>query len=898
MNSTLMVIGMALAMAAVVNAAVTITPADGVNGMIVRQAPEAAKTPVSPVPLRLKGVGKVVITVKDIDGKEVVRLDAVDLGATPSEQTVSFSPPALGYYLVEARSDGAVVGSADLGIIPPPHDGLRKDSFYASNSWLKTGSELQFLKSLGIKIQRSHFSEGQDGGLAENQANGVWALPIVGYAFANQKTALATKLKQHGPPANFDDFVSRWEAILRKHPEVTTYEFWNEPWIFGWTWADTPARYRELQEKWCKMALGVNPQLRIVAGSSWMFVEDHIEPYPECWKGLLQGTANHPYQGVGLANQRTGENGRSIDGGAGVNRRMGLRYYYITEGGTEYVSKTADGKETKNNIENARNLVTYFVRCALSGAYQSNAQWDIGYGPAWTRSNTTLAVLTHFTEDRPLVADIWSSQELIFGAIFANPKFVDADVKALPRAGEIATRWDVAVPDDRANDVTKVAVIWSLTGQSADRLDQTGTLTIDDASGLAAYDMFGRPIPATEGKLVLPFAANPVYVTSDTLSVLQLRQRVGSGRIAHVTPVNMYALSLTKPADQPQQLAVRVENQLNVDITGTLDLKIPGVAALASARFVIPAGKLAEVPVGWPGVAIDDGNRYGIALAAKLDPSPAIGELDPVIVSQSVSVASFAKRTINIAGTLDNWKGLVPVTLLDSGKNKVDLTQYYLNPNKKPPTGTTGIEKAPGIKVYTAYDDQNVYIAIDGLGTQCTAGQPWKAGLPYLKGVPDGLDYISLCGDYAQLAFGFRERVPGIGRQMDDPYAWKGQFYDTDYLYSAHTSTTGDVLNREWGPETTRGTAYQLATVPGNGPVAGAKIKITGNLYEIAIPRSELSMFDPARQDRFRFSVMVNDGKMSWGETAGVFDYWIGSGSFGPSWKGNYPNQTFFGIEK
>jgi len=38
--------------------------------------------------------------------------------------------------------------------------------------------------------------------------------------------------------------------------------------------------------------------------------------------------------------------------------------------------------------------------------------------------------------------------------------------------------------------------------------------------------------------------------------------------------------------------------------------------------------------------------------------------------------------------------------------------------------------------------------------------------------------------------------------------------------------------------------------------------------------------------------------RLSWGETAGVFDHWIGAGSFGPSWQGHLPNQTFFGIEK
>ena len=877
------------------SAAVSLSAGEGIYGMVTR--PLSPGQPIDPVTLKLTGSGSVTLSAVDIFDRPVAWKQTVTLAADVP-QTVPFSPPSLGFYHLAATVDEKEEAGLDLGIIPPSHPGVRKDSFFCSNSWLKTGEDLRFLQAIGMKVQRTHFQNYPDAAVAENSAHDTWVLPIVGYSLDGHVSEAGKKFKMYGPPDDIDAYIVEWEKILRHYPDITTYEFWNEPWIYGWTWAGTPELYREFQKKWLTMAKRVNPKLRIVAGNSWMFVEDHVEGDPSCWKGLLDGTSHHPYQGCGNPNQRSGENARSLDAGALITRRMGLPYYYLTEGGVEYAKPIGDKDSTKNNIENARNLVTYFVRSALSGAFQGNAQWDIGYGPAWPRSNTTYAVMTHFLEDRPVVAEIWPSHEMIEGAVFASPKFITDEVRALPRASELSARWNVAIPDDRASDTTKVAVVWALTGSSNDKLDTGGELTIANPRGVTAYTMVGQVIPAIKGKLVVPLTANPVYITTDTLSVTELRDRIRSGRIDKITPLNLYALSLTQPADQPQDLSVRVENQLNADVTVTLALQILGVKAQPHTKITIPAGELNEVKLAWPGVAIDPGNRYGINLVARLARSSDVGAFDPVVVSQAISVARFVKRTVPIDGSIDSWQGVTPVTLLKPGTQRMDLTEYYLNPNKPMPATASIPAAADSVHVYTAYDDQNVYVTVDGWGHNCTAGQPWRDGAPFRKGVQNGLDYLSNCGDYVQIAFGFRDRVPGYGRQMGDPWAWKGQFYDTDYLYSAHASTDGPVLVREWGPDTTRRTAYQLEEVPGTGPVPGARIRIVDKMYWISIPRSELALFDPVHMDRFRFSILLNNGAMSWGETAGVFDHWIGAGSFGPSWQGHLPNQTFFGIEK
>jgi hypothetical protein len=345
-------------------------------------------------------------------------------------------------------------------------------------------------------------------------------------------------------------------------------------------------------------------------------------------------------------------------------------------------------------------------------------------------------------------------------------------------------------------------------------------------------------------------------------------------------------------------------------VEGTLHLAVDG--SESQTPFHIEASKLAEVPIDWPGAKATDLNDYAITLTANVD------GYDPVVKKPLLSAARFAKRTIDVNGPLDQWKGVTPVVidskLLSQG---VDLSQYLLNPHLDQPTTDTTSQRIVA-RVYTAYDDANVYLAaaVNEPELKCTAGQPSikgrgekKVTLPYVIGMPGGLNHIANCGDSFEFAFGFRDRVPGFGRPIDDPWAWKGSFYDTDYCYVAHVSTDGDQLIRLWGADTTRQNGYQTEAVSYIEPVPGGKIKITRDedkklsLYQLAIPRAELKLFDPSA-GRCRFSfVLHNDenvagGAMNWGDAAGVFDHWASSGSFPPTWIQQTPCQTFFGIEK
>ncbi len=374
----------------------------------------------------------------------------VNLHLPADSSTVSVQLPLtdpIGYREIFATvSDGAktITRSIDLGIVWPPYPGVRPDSFFASNVPPQEGEKLQLLENIGLKVQRTHFApnvatnstdwpkefpageavpldfDSTDAAWKEIRAHGLWVLPIAGNALLGagvfDRTPLAEQLSMYGPPSDNERFIKTWETILRHYPEITTFEFWNEPWIFGWTWAGTPDAYRQLQRDWCKMALSINPHYRLLAGNSVAFVRDEIEPFPDCWEGLLDGS-NQPSVRRWCSRRRisVAVTYSVPSTKPGLLRAISDYHTLISPREALRTKSSPFDPAPYDNNENAQKLVQYYTFTELAGLFMGNAQSDIGYGPDWTRSNTAFAVLTHFLEDRVPLVDIWPRQELLWG---------------------------------------------------------------------------------------------------------------------------------------------------------------------------------------------------------------------------------------------------------------------------------------------------------------------------------------------------------------------------------------------------------------------------------------------------------------------------------------------------
>ena len=290
---------------------------DAVEGIAVRADLGAAALAQAPVTLHLQiaggagGSAAVTLSAEDIFGKPVAWKDTqtLPLGADGSgARDVAFRAPGPGYYLVRAvvkAGTATADATTDFGIVAPPYPGLRPESFFASNtSYFKRGADLDLLQAIGMKVERLQFYpkmlkepssvpsgqavpmdfSGIDKLWAEAKAHGQWMLPILGYALPGDSTPLAKDVAMYGPPADNGRFAATWAAIMAHYPEVTAVEFWNEAWIYGWTWAGTPGDYQATQKALCEALMKVNPKMRIVAGSSTPFIVDDFEPEPDSWK--------------------------------------------------------------------------------------------------------------------------------------------------------------------------------------------------------------------------------------------------------------------------------------------------------------------------------------------------------------------------------------------------------------------------------------------------------------------------------------------------------------------------------------------------------------------------------------------------------------------------------------
>ena len=859
--------------------------------------------------------GQITVSVSDLSGQSVGQVPPIHYALAPQKslsQVVSFRPASWGAYLVVAQTPlGKVVVRNDLivGFIPKAAAGLRPESFFAATT--EGEGDIAATAKIGVKVVRDFFCNYQwafkelpksttiplqadftrlDKAVAERKQHGLSILPIVGDA-RPLESSLAKQLKATGPPLDQNNFTSVTARIVQHLSDVKYWDFWGDPWVYGPTWAATAANYRYSLKRWAQMAKQARPDIKVLAGGRPSFFMDVILPDPNVVKAI-DGLTNSPRYDSRAASWRSGTQLRFMDFSVQEARRQGIGMNFIIDSGTQR-SRGQTGLSPDQRLDAAK-LVKFHALAALAGNFQANVHQDNGWGSEFPLGNVAYAVMTHLLEDRPVAADIWPAHPLIWGAIFANPRWVTDEVKALPRAKDLAARWGVAIPKERENDATKVAVIWSETGPSLDRMDTTGTLTIQPAGDLRTLDMVGRPVGQRKGDaLTVPFGPYPIYLQSDQMSVVEMRQRIGEGRADGLTPANTYLLSLPSPLGAvPTTLTARVQNQLNRPLKGMVSLSGPKEWQIEPGQrpFELKPAELAQVDFRVTATSATALNQYLVQTRIESDG----GKYDR---REMVSVTSIRPMTPKVDGQLNEWT-TATFARVDSEQQK-DPARYLqwladpAQPVPQPPPGQAFV----GTKVAVVYDATNLYIGAvirePGLGN-ATSGNPTAVDENPL-----------LNGDCLEFAFGFGDRANDDYRKPDDPWYWKGMIRDVDYaIIQFRQRADVPYLFSLFVPGLTWRTDFQTERV-NVFPVPGGQTRFIRDeverttTWEIAIPRRYLNRFDPSKPYcRFSF-IYYNDEKLpalEWARGAGVFDYWTNFGSFLPAWNALLPCQTRWGI--
>lgn len=866
--------------------------------------------------------GQIAVAVNDVSGQAIGPIPAIPYTLPPQKslsQTISFRPPSWGPYLVMAQTPFGKVSVRDeaiVGFIPKARAGLRPDSFFAVTT--DGQPPIAACAKMGVKVVRDIFCNYKwalkqlpetttspaaleldfsrlDKAVGDLKQAGISVLAIAGDA-RPLASVLARKLGASGPPDNMTSFTNVSLSLAKHFPEIKYWDFWGDTEIYGPTWTAAAANFRYSLKQWAQSLKQARPDLKILAGGRPSFFNDVILHDPNVVK-VMDGISNCTRFDSQAANWRSGAQLRSMDFGAQAARNESIPLALVTDSSIER-SLGQIGLTPDRRLDAAK-LLKLHVLAALSGNFMANVHQHAGWGSEFPLGNVAYGVMTEMLEDRPVAADIWPAHPLVWGAVFAHPKWITDEVKALPRAKDISARWGVAIPKDRENDASKVAVVWAETGLDAEHLDSSGTLTLQPAGDFRALDMFGRPAGRNNGDaLVVPLNQYPIYLLSEQLGVAAMQKQIAGGRIEALSPVSSYFYSLPGPlGGAPTTLTARVQNQLNRPLKGTFAVSGPKEWKIEPAQqsIELKPAEIVEVSFRVSSTSFSAINQYPVQ--AKVESDGGKYERREV-----VGVACVRPITAKVDGRLDEWT-TATFARVDS-QQQLEPERYWkwladqTLPFPEPPPGRAYL----GTKMAVGYDAASVYVAAvvrePGLGNSASGAPATKDQNPMTN------------GDCLEIAFGFRDRADdGVTtatlRKPDDPWYWKGMFRDTDFVMLT-SRNTGDqtYLLTLCVPGLVWRTDFQTEN-SNTWPILGGQSRFVRDetarttTWELAIPRKYLNRFDPSKPYVRLGFIYYNDEKLpplEWSRVSGVFDYWTNFGSFLPAWNPLLPCQTRWGI--
>jgi hypothetical protein len=569
---------------------------------------------------------------------------------------------------------------------------------------------------------------------------------------------------------------------------------------------------------------------------------------------------------------------------SGWQRRVDRRVQTARRAGR---TATLQAGEIADSLQDRRvvpNMVAQHVMAALAGAYRVEMRSGT-IGPNQLRESAAYATMVSLLNGRAPVRDLFPSAPNLWGAVFASPALVNAEAN-IPRKDALSTRWKTS---GDPQDETKVAVVWSYVGEDARHVDR-GTMVIEDGEGIDALDLFGNPVgERRKSQLRVPLGEVPVYLMSK-LSIQTFAERVSAAKLENLTPIALQVLPLTEPPDRAEKLFVRVQNQLNRPVSGTLTLNLPigWSAQQAKYPFALEAGEMKHVPFDLIGAIANRDNVYAVSVTAEVDKKK-------YERAQIVQVAAAVHGSVVIDGDLSDWADAYPLQLdYEHLTHPQAYARALFNPKGKRPE-PTGIQRQVSARVYTKWDEGYFYFAAEVVEPELKQ----DAALAPHTGRKDFWN-----GDAVQLAFSRNERALDDYHATGDPWRWKGAFRDSEFAFVVMAAQEGRAVARLFVP----GSPFRAASVATTGyaKVKSAKVVVrredaeSKTFYEVAIPLAEIGGLKPSDGVRFGFVLHNNEGvrggRLQWGEAVGTWDDLSNVGSLVPFNEPFLPCQTVWGF--
>lgn len=838
---------------------------------------------------------------------------------------------------IELIESGSVVGRQQAGfsLIHKAHEGIIEDSMFGANVFDQSTDPTalpEICERLGMKWRRGveHLQTDwvkptadsptwdQPGGPAENlqraresienwETYGVKTLGYINYnASWNVEPipGVANYGLHQNRPRDLDahaDIV--YHQIVGLADKCQYWELWNEPWIFGWTWATgTPQDYRDMVNKiYDKVHADPNLEqydLKMIGGGSTAFMRDCMYPYDasiDDWTEVkVDGSVNHAYGNPSQVMAFYINTQALLDKRASISDGSGGMWQ--TEFGTFAAQFAGEIEGVENQeIECARACaplhLEYFKGAADAETPLHTFWFALGYDGEFSGDELSMYykdrkmpkpvtaaynILTYCLEYKTLVRDLYETNRNIYGFMFEDKR-----------------------------DKTATATLFT-------EKPFGGHIKLDNMKGIKVYDFMGSVI--SDGSLeTLDITTNhweTVYLVSDK-SVDELSDIILSGSFVTEQPLAVYPKMFTKPLEAVGSVDLEIENVAADVLNGTIKVTtLPDGFTVKNDTIVVENLQPAEQrTVSFPLATYKEArnNRYFFVFEVALDNGLTYE------IKQPLQVAFAPKKTVTIDGNLDDWSDVTGVTMLtNSGINWQEILWNPGSMSLVDSGGTSG--EVVSYKIKTAWDDENFYFA-----AEVPEGSP-GFNPPFLEN-----DHLfGFQADSIQIGFDISGMPLDFGDyQKIEGYAGYEKYYanDTDfeYLLRRTVSGTGEAhseMERLLAPGTNIQGYYpeNPSTDPPLGPLdayeaGGSEGQIktnydttTGYLtYEAALPwkliyslGDKLVGMEDNMSIEEHFAFVINDlgtggrGRSFWTREAGKVI--PGGTGFAPRWTGAEPS--------
>lgn len=624
----------------------------------------------------------------------------------------------------------------------------------------------------------------------------------------------------HGP--ELDPLFSKWaeEAARRWNgPDgegpLQMIDYWNEPWEGGGisAWRGDAPRYRQLYQAIYEGMKKGSPKMLIGGTSSIMNTGDKFMTTPELqkeWEPKVEILTDHYVQ-------------PAMSYGPRVARRMNVM---------SMESETWFG----GNARYAAGTLAFFLSSGqkiVNINHPAQLLWSNSPGVLMTKSSAVaLNTYCHFAGDRPF-------EQIVFH-------------HNLP--------WLFQFGKGKSAAFLMLGDASHLVANHFDRIRANGSISLGTRNGLTVYDVYGNPLPARGGKVVVPLNRDAYWLVSPRQDAAQVIKTVQQGVISGVKPVDLVLQDLQHLPAPGSKVTVKVRNVLNRPVMGTVTLQVPAGLTLAQASqpVTLRPGETAALAYTLAEATPDPNNAYQVT--AKFQ-----GKDGENALQETLQANLIARGTPTIDGDLNDWNA-VPAVRGASGKDVADPTLKLWKPweDVKEVSGGFADFKA-------MYDDQFLYISIrernskwgprERLSTRdddkyfgktpATEHTYWHPGF----NIPDpGDNMLPYYGNIAQIAIGLG--LGSKGHDLPEPEKVPSEFVampDTDYEYAVWgTPDGGSEIWRNLAAEWRWPKHFAPRTIPkgaynGVPEKAKAAVRKAGNdvIYEVALPWADMPQFKP-----------------------------------------------------